>query len=144
MFSQLASKLSENKHTPFDYIVVDESQDISVAQLRFMAALGAGKPNGLFFAGDLGQRIFQQPFSWKALGVEIRGRSRTLRINYRTSHQIRMKADLLLGPELSDVDGNIEKRKGTISIFNGPNPTIMIYDTQEMRLNQSANGLKIV
>jgi hypothetical protein len=40
----------------------------------------------LFFAGDLGQRIFQQPFSWKSLGVDIRGRSRTLRINYRTSH----------------------------------------------------------
>jgi hypothetical protein len=51
--------------------------------------------------GDLGQRIFQQPFSWKAIGVDIRGRSRTLRINYRTSHQIRMQADRLLGPELS-------------------------------------------
>jgi hypothetical protein len=35
--------------------------------------LGGGRPNALFFAGDLGQRIFQQPFSWKALGVDIRG-----------------------------------------------------------------------
>jgi hypothetical protein len=52
-------------------------------------------PNDLFFAGDLGQRIFQQPFSWRALGVDVRGRSRTLRINYRTSHQIRTHADLL-------------------------------------------------
>jgi len=41
----------------------------------------ADRPNALFFAGDLGQRIFQQPFSWKALGVDIRGRSRTLRVN---------------------------------------------------------------
>jgi len=117
LFSRLASKLAENKHPPFDFIVVDESQDIGVAQLRFLAALGAGKPNSLFFAGDLGQRIFQQPFSWKALGVDIRGRSRTLRINYRTSHQIRMQADRLLGPELSDVDGNTEDRRGTISVF---------------------------
>ena len=85
----------------------------------------------LFFAGDLGQRIFQQPFSWKAVGVDIRGRSNTLRINYRTSHQIRMQADLLLGPELSDVDGNAEERRGTISVFNGPKPTIMVFDTQE-------------
>ncbi len=76
--------------------------------------------NGLFFAGDLGQRIFQQPFSWKALGVDVRGRSRTLRINYRTSHQIRMQADRLLGPEVSDVDGNTETRRGTVSVFNGP------------------------
>ena len=45
--------------------------------------------NWLFFAGDLGQRIFQQPFSWKAAGADVRGRSTTLKINYRTSHQIR-------------------------------------------------------
>jgi mRNA-degrading endonuclease RelE of RelBE toxin-antitoxin system len=110
LFSRLASHYSEGGHSPYDYIVVDESQDISVAQLRFLAALGAERPNSLFFAGDLGQRIFQQPYSWKALGVDIRGRSRTLRINYRTSHQIRMQADRLLGPEISDVDCNTEVR----------------------------------
>jgi superfamily I DNA/RNA helicase len=103
---------------------VDEAQDVSIAQLRCLAALGAGQANGLFFAGDLGQRIFQPPFSWKALGIDIRGRSRTLHINYRTSHQIRMQADRLLGPELSDVDGNTEQRVGTISVFNGPTPTM--------------------
>jgi superfamily I DNA/RNA helicase len=150
LFSRLASKLAGSKHLPFDYIVVDESQDINVAQLRFLAALGDGKPNSLFFAGDLGQRIFQQPFSWKALGVDIRGRSRTLRINYRTSHQIRMQSDRLLGPEMSDVDGNTEDRRGTISVFNGPQPTIMVFDTQEDEiasvsqwiLDQMTEGMK--
>jgi mRNA-degrading endonuclease RelE of RelBE toxin-antitoxin system len=77
LFSQLASKLAASKHLPFDFVVVDEAQDVSIAQLRFLAALAAGRPNSLFLAGDLGQRIFQQPFSWKALGVDIRGRSRT-------------------------------------------------------------------
>jgi superfamily I DNA/RNA helicase len=103
---------------------VDEAQDISVAHLRFFAALGGGRPNALFFAGDLGQRIFQQPFSWKALGVDIRGRSRTLRINYRTSHQIRAQADRLLGPVVVDVDGISEDRSDTVSVFNGPTPAI--------------------
>ena len=131
VFSRLAAKFAESNHQPFTFTVVDEAQDTSVAQLRFLAALGADEPNSLFFAGDLGQRIFQQPFSWKAVGVDIRGRSNTLRINYRTSHQIRMQADLLLGPELSDVDGNAEERRGTISVFNGPKPTIMVFDTQE-------------
>ena len=102
-----------------------------MAQLRFLAALGGNRPNSLFFAGDLGQRIFQQPFSWKAFGVDVRGRSRTLRINYRTSHQIRKQADRLLGPEMSDVDGNVEDRRGTISVFNGPEPVIMVFDTPE-------------
>jgi superfamily I DNA/RNA helicase len=85
-------------------------------------------------AGDLGQRIFQQPFSWKALGVDVRGRSSTLRINYRTSHQIRMEADRLLGPEVSDVDGNQEERKGTVSLFNGPAPGVVAYDSPESEI----------
>ena len=105
MFNRLGGQLGNRKHLPFDFVVVDEAQDISVAQLRCLAAFGADHPNRLFFAGDLGQRSSSQPFSWKALGVDIRGRSRTLHINYRTSHQIRLQADRLLGPELSDVDG---------------------------------------
>lgn len=131
LFNQLAAKLAESQHQPFDFVVVDEAQDISIPQLRFLAALGAGQANSLFFAGDLGQRIFQQPFSWKALGIDIRGRSRTLRINYRTSHQIRKQSDRLLAPELTDVDGNIEERNGTISIFNGPYPKIMSLKNKE-------------
>ena len=141
MFNRLASHLSGSNHPPFDFIVVDEAQDINVAQLRFLAALGGGRPNSLFFAGDLGQRIFQQAFSWKSLGVDIRGRSTTLRINYRTSHQIRMQADRLLGPELSDVDGNTEDRRGTVSVFNGPQPTILVLDTSEEEIKSVAQWL---
>ena len=135
VFSRMAVQLIQNRQTPFDFVVVDEAQDITVSQLRFLAALGGSRPDGLFFAGDLGQRIFQQPFSWKALGIDIRGRSRTLRINYRTSHQIRMQADRLLGPELSDVDGNSEERTGTISLFNGPNPVIRVLNSRELEIN---------
>lgn len=124
MYARLAEAMAKEPHRVFDHVVVDEAQDIGVQQLRFLAAIAADRDNGLFFAGDLGQRIFQQPFSWKAQGVDIRGRSRTLKINYRTSHQIRTQADRLLEAEVSDVDGNIETRKGTVSVFNGPEPTI--------------------
>lgn len=134
MFSQVAARVVSSKHPSFDFAVVDEAQDINVAQLRFLAALGAARPNALFFAGDLGQRIFQQPFSWKSLGVEVRGRSHTLRINYRTSHQIRMQADRLLGPEVSDVDGITEDLRGTQSVFNGPEPDILVLDTHDAEI----------
>lgn len=126
MFTNLATMLVGSKHPPFDFAVVDEAQDLSVAHLRFLAALGASRPDALFFAGDLGQRIFQQPFSWKSLGVDIRGRARTLRINYRTSHQIRQQADRLLGDQAMDVDGNSESRGDTVSVFNGPPPSIRV------------------
>ncbi len=110
----------------FDHVVADEAQDLGVAEMRFLAALAAGRPDGLFLAGDLGQRIFQMPFSWKSLGVDVRGRSQTLRINYRTSHQIRQQADRLLPKSLADVDGLVEGRQGTISVFNGPPPEVHV------------------
>ncbi len=124
LFSLLAETLKDRRNPPFDFAIVDEAQDIKPAQLRFLSALGGSRLNSLFFAGDLGQRIFQTPFSWSALGVDIRGRSQTLKLNYRTSHQIRMRADLLLGPEVADVDGNVEDRRGTVSAFNGEHPAI--------------------
>lgn len=124
MFTTLAATLAKAGTMPFDFTVIDEAQDLSVAQLRFLAAMGRGRKDALFFAGDLGQRIFQLPFSWKALGVDIRGRSRTLKVNYRTSHQIRTQADRLLGPVVSDVDGNDEDRRYTVSVFNGPPPVV--------------------
>ena len=130
LFSRLVPAMAHSKNMPFDFAVVDEAQDIAISHLRFFAALGGNRPNALFFAGDLGQRIFQQPFSWKALGIDIRGRSRTLRVNYRTSHQIRMQADRLLGPEVSDVDGNTDDRRDTISVFNGPAPVIQILTSE--------------
>ena len=131
MFTKLATAVAESRNPPFDFIVVDEAQDISVAHLRFFTGLGRHRPDALFFAGDLGQRIFQQPFSWLALGVDIRGRSKTLRVNYRTSHQIRVQADRLLGSEVSDADGNREVRYHTVSVFNGPVPEIRVLSSQE-------------
>ncbi|MFH1761694.1 MAG: UvrD-helicase domain-containing protein, partial [bacterium] len=126
----------------FYFAVIDEFQDVSIPQLRLLSALGGKRDNGLFFAGDLGQRIFQQPFSWKSLGVDIRGRSKTLKVNYRTSHQIRSQADRLLGPELADVDGNTEERKGTISVFNGPNPQIEVLSSEETERSYVTDWLK--
>ena len=82
----------------------------------------------------MGQRIFQQPYSWKSLGVNIRGRSQTLKINYRTSHQIRQQADRLLPSSIADVDGNVEQRRNTVSVFNGPAPEIEICDDADAEI----------
>jgi len=128
---QLSNWYSEKGQSPYDCIVVDEAQDSSVTQLRMLGVMAGEKENGLFFAGDLGQQIFQFPFSWKSQGVSVQGRSHTLKVNYRTSHQIRMQADRLLDEELHDMDGNEELRKGTVSLFNGPLPAIETFDSEE-------------
>ncbi|WP_428924721.1 3'-5' exonuclease [Marinibacterium sp. SX1] len=113
---------------PWTHVVVDEAQDISVPELLLLAdALGAS-PNGLFFAGDIGQRIFRAPFPWAAAGIDIRGRSRSLKVNYRTSHQIRRRSDTLLPETLVEADGSEESRLGVTSVFDGPAPAIRIFD----------------
>ena len=142
MHHELGESLQDERNPPYDCIIVDEAQDLNVPQLRLLAAMGSAKSDSLFFAGDLGQRILQTAFSWKSLGVDIRGRSRILRVNYRTSHQIRSQADRLLDATLHDVDGNEEDRGGTVSVFNGPPPTVQVFDSPEKETEGVARWLE--
>ncbi|MBB6182390.1 3'-5' exonuclease [Pseudorhizobium flavum] len=131
LFTAVADHFQSRGDKPYTHIVVDEAQDLGVAELRFLQAIVPPQPDALFFAGDIGQRIFQQPFSWKGLGVDIRGRSFTLKVNYRTSHQIRRMADRLLPANVRDVDGEEDQRKGTVSVFDGVDPTLVLAPTQQ-------------
>jgi len=128
--ARVAGHYAARADKPYTAAVIDEAQDISIPQLRMLAAIVPAGPDNLFFAGDLGQRIFQPPFSWLSQGVDVRGRSTTLKVNYRTSHQIRRKADLLLPPQVRDVDGVEEGRKGAISVFEGPEPDVRLFDSE--------------
>ena len=134
VFGRAAAHYAAREAKPFTHIVVDEAQDLGVAELRFLAAIAPATADALFFAGDLGQRIFQQPFSWKELGIDVRGRSTTLTVNYRTSHQIRRTADRLLPNTVRDVDGNADDRDRTVSVFNGPPPEIRQFDSAQAEL----------
>jgi hypothetical protein len=129
IFRSVSEHYRDTSHKPFDSIVIDEAQDLGVPELRFLTALAPSRPDALFFTGDLGQRIFHQPFSWKSLGVDVGGRSFTLEVNYRTSHQIRETADRLLSAAVSDADGEKADRGGTISVFNGPDPVVVLAET---------------
>ena len=141
ILARLASHYSTSTSKPFDFVVIDESQDLDVQQLRFLSALGGKESNALFFAGDLGQRIFQPAFSWRQLGVDVRGRSSILRINYRTSHQIRGLAARLLDETVADVDGN-EERRSSVSVFNGPAPAIQLAESEPEEVEAVATWLR--
>lgn len=142
LFSEASLRLSTMRKMPFDFAILDEAQDTGVPEMRFLATLASGRSNSLFFCGDLGQRIFQTPFSWKSVGIDIRGRSHTLRINYRTSQQIRQSADLLLPSEVSDVDGNSESRFGTISVFEGPPPSVRVCEDKDTEIIEVSNWIR--
>lgn len=131
IFSAVTRHCADKTEKPFHHVVVDEAQDLGVPELRFLASNSPAMPNSIFFAGDLGHRIIQHPFSWKALGVIVQGRSTTLKFNYRTSHQIRSAADRLMSASVEDADGERDERKGAISIFNSPEPFVVASETVE-------------
>ncbi|MBY6164168.1 UvrD-helicase domain-containing protein [Mameliella alba] len=138
---QLAHELAQAGCFPFDHVLIDEAQDISVAELKLLGTMLGNTPNGLFFAGDIGQRIFRAPFPWTAAGVDLRGRSRSLKVNYRTSHQIRSQSDRLLPETLVEADGNEEGRKGITSIFDGPSPTFLEFESFEDEMSELKNWI---
>lgn len=129
VFRTLGESMGDATKKPFDHIILDEAQDLAPAELRFFAGLAPDAPDALLLAGDMGQRIFQHPYSWASLGVDVRGRSRTLKVCYRTSQQIRRAADRLLPTVLRDVDGNEDERRGIVSVFDGPPPRIEVCNT---------------
>ena len=131
VFGEVAAYHADRDAKPFTHIIVDEAQDLGVPELKMIAAIAPDDPRALFFAGDLGQRIFQEPFSWLGLGIDVRGRSHTLKVNYRTSHQIRRAADRLLPRTVRDVDGIEEDRRGTVSVFNGPDPKVLVHASED-------------
>lgn len=120
--------------SPFDGVVVDEVQDLGSQELMFLAALAGKAPNGLMLVGDGGQRIYANKFTLKALGIDVRGRSHILKLNYRTTEQIRRFADKLINGKGDDLDGSEDNRKGTRSLLSGVEPELVSFD----KLNQQS------
>ncbi|WP_047454624.1 3'-5' exonuclease [Rhizobium rhizogenes] len=130
VFTSLASSIIDRRSKPFDHIIIDEAQDLAPAELQFFAALAPVGADAVFLSGDVGQRIFQHPFSWAGLGIDVRGRSHTLKVCYRTSQQIRQAADKLLPNILRDTDGLEDERRGIVSVFSGPPPEIRTFENE--------------
>ena len=142
MFHTLARHFRDGAPCPYDFVLVDEAQDVSLPELTFLGALTGDRPNGLFFAGDIGQRIFRPAYSWKSAGVEILGRSRSLRVNYRTSHRIRRISDRLLPIVITEADGEEDSRDGVVSVFDGPAPEHGTFDDPQAEAEWVASWIE--
>lgn len=113
-------------------MVVDEAQDISAAGFELIRAAVPVGPNDLFIVGDAHQRIYRHKVVLSHVGVEVRGRSRSLKVNYRTTDEIRRWAvSQLEGCEIDDLDGGIDALKGYRSLTHGDPPDIIASATQQ-------------
>jgi hypothetical protein len=92
-----ATQVAATSGSPWSAVVCDEAQDAGASELRLLAALARGadgqiRGDALFLCADGHQRLYQHPVSLNRCGIEIRGRSHRLRLNYRTTEPIRAEA----------------------------------------------------
>ena len=114
----------------YPHAVIDEAQDLHPAQWRLLRACVPSRANDLFITGDAHQRIYDHRVSLSSIGIETRGRSRRLKINYRTSESILAVArGILRGEKIDDLDGALEAEVGYRSAFDGPAPEIARFVT---------------
>ena len=110
---------------PFRAVVVDEAQDFHPEEWRLIRALVPQGANDLFVVGDAHQRIYGQKVILSRCGIMIHGRSSRLKINYRTTEQIRDWAmRILRGIEVDDLDGERDDGRGYRSLLTGSEPEI--------------------
>jgi superfamily I DNA/RNA helicase len=127
---------SEAPSLPYSAVVVDEAQDMGEQAFRLIRAIVPKRPDGdndkIFIVGDAHQRIYGRRASLAASGIDVRGRSRRLRLNYRTSDEIRNWAvSILEGVPVDDLDDGLDSLNGYKSVFHGPAPELVGSDSEE-------------
>ncbi|MGQ1784913.1 UvrD-helicase domain-containing protein [Saccharicrinis sp. GN24d3] len=143
-FNALYNYLIQNNITPYDYCLVDELQDFSNIELRLVRSLVAEKPNDLFMVGDPMQKIYDRHINFSKIGINVRGnRSRRLRINYRTTEEIKKMAfSVIQDCHYDNFDGEEENKGGYVSLFHGNKPTYQIFKTKNDEIDFVLNSLK--
>lgn len=110
-----ARDLARQRTSPtYRAVIVDEAQDLTLAALQMLRALANGggpdRPDGLFIVGDGAQRIYPGGFTLRQAGVEVRGRTAVLSVNYRNSREIYRAAVAVAGADLiEDLDEEYQR-----------------------------------
>lgn len=125
-----ARQLIEHKglRLPYRALIVDEAQDMSAEAFRLFRVLVPSGENDLFIVGDAHQRIYRHRVTLSKCGIDIRGRGRKLKINYRTTDEIRrFSVRLLEARSIDDLDGGEDDQKGYMSLTHGTVPEVKLF-----------------
>ncbi len=118
-----AAEIARRSPAPYRHVIVDEGQDLHPAQWRLLRALVAPGPNDMFLLADPYQRIYDSHVSLAQLGIEVRGRTRRLTVNYRTTHEILdLSVKVLSGDAAVGLDGEADTLRGYRSVTRGGSP----------------------
>lgn len=129
-----ARKLLESNpelHPNLSSVIVDEAQDMGTQAFMLVRALVPEGPNDLFIVGDGHQRIYgKNKVVLGQCGINIRGRSARLKVNYRTTDETRKLAvNILEGVVVDDLDGGEDTQAFYHSLMHGPVPEVLCFDS---------------
>jgi len=121
---------------PYGHVIADEIQDFSNTKLRLLRVLVGEGPNDLFLVGDPMQRIYSLRLHFSQAGINVRGRrSRRLKINYRTTEEIKRTAlSTIQNIAFDDFDGEEESKKGYVSLRHGLRPEYATFSEKGQEL----------
>ncbi|MFF5262979.1 UvrD-helicase domain-containing protein [Actinomadura viridis] len=136
-FPQLANEAAGLVREPgYDHVIIDEAQDIHPTGWRLLRRLVADGPDDLFIVGDPHQRIYDSHVSLASLGINVRGRSTKLKINYRTTQEILSWSVPLLGlGPAQGLDDSADTLDGYRSPIHGHRPMVRAYPDVEAELD---------
>jgi Superfamily I DNA and RNA helicases len=146
LFNTTANYLIINNIHPYTHIIADEFQDFSNPELRFLRALVKEGRNDLFLTGDPYQRIYSgRRINFSVAGINVRGkRSQKLKVNYRTTEEIkRMAVSVVKDQKYDDLDGGEENNKGYISLVHGERPSYKVFNSSSDEVRQVLHYIKI-
>lgn len=146
LFNTTANYLITNNIHPYTHIIADEFQDFSNPELRFLRALVKEGRNDLFLTGDPYQRIYSgRRINFSAAGINVRGkRSQKLKVNYRTTEEIkRMAVSVVKDQKYDDLDGGEENNKGYISLVHGERPSYKVFNSSSDEVRQVLHYIEI-
>lgn len=122
--------VSKGIQSPYTSVIVDEAQDLGLNAFKLIRHLVPEQKNDLFIVGDAHQRIYGNKVVLGHCGIKITGRSQKLRINYRTTEEIRQWAvSVLNGIEFDDLDNGVDDNKGYRSLMTGTEPLIKCFNS---------------
>jgi len=128
---------------PFRHVLVDEAQDLTPAHLQLLRALVEPGPDDLFLAEDSHQRIYGKKITLSHYGIQVRGRSRRLTRNYRTTRQNLDVAFGILDPgTYEDMEGQAEEHR-YVSPRSGPEPLLLHATDRADELGKAAELLRV-
>jgi hypothetical protein len=128
----LSTYFSSQKVKPYSFLICDEIQDFSNPELALLRSLVDEKQNDMFLVGDPYQNIYRRSLNFAKSGINVIGRSRKLKINYRTTEEIKHLAmKVVSSSPVDDFNGNQENLKGYLSLMHGNQPTYDVFATPE-------------